>query len=328
MTTPPPERSLSIPSGAAATTAWKNLDAATRKHLMSGTPAADPMAALVAVGYARTVLSRSRWRYLAIRLGLYIVLVFGLTLLEVSVFHTHNPLPRYLAIAALIGLLLYWRRRRTALLKMEIANAAVLWPVDKAQEVPETREAPEAQDRAPEIPDTTYSATVRYRRTPILVGWGFVILLWLITITAQSPASIFTGVLGGIFTVLMVLNFLNGARPGAIALHMDASGVTAPALGISLPWPEITELRIVPNQNANGTITRQRDFVAFVPADPQAAVAGLRGRRARMGRNLIKAYGSPLALTDRMVDSTIEDILGDARRFTKAPVRAYGQPVQ
>jgi hypothetical protein len=85
-----------MPSGRNAVDAWRTLDRETRQRLLGGESAPDSTIAVIAVGYARTVLARSPRRRLWPLLAVMICAIAVLTAADVisGTSITANPVAR------------------------------------------------------------------------------------------------------------------------------------------------------------------------------------------------------------------------------------------
>jgi hypothetical protein len=100
---------------------------------------------------------------------------------------------------------------------------------------------------------------------------------------------------------------------GAPLLTLDRAGVTLHSARITLPWPELAEIRI--QHGAAG------DTLVFVPLDAARVLAGLRGLRRRFARDGMSRVGGPIFLRVAQLASPVEEILAAARHWSAAPVR-------
>jgi hypothetical protein len=117
-------------------------------------------------------------------------------------------------------------------------------------------------------------------------------------------------------TLLIVPLYLRAvvrAVRGAPLLTLDRAGVTLHSARITLPWPELAEIRI--QHGAAG------DLLVFVPLDAARVLAGLRGLRRRFARDGMSRVGGPIFVRAAQLASPVEEILAAARHWSAAPVR-------
>jgi hypothetical protein len=88
-------------------------------------------------------------------------------------------------------------------------------------------------------------------------------------------------------------------------------------------WSEIAEIRISPVRGGNARTT-QRRVVAFLVNDPQEAVTRSPTFAQKQARRSVDAYGTPVSVTDQLLERTAEDSVGAAAAFTSAPLRRFG----
>jgi hypothetical protein len=307
----------SAPFGPEAVQAWRALDRGVRRRLRNGVPADDPETAFVAVGYARTVQSRSLF-HRAWPIFLTVVVAGAVAGLLPG-----NPLSAFtlgavLAGAAVLGVRPLVRRRVLRLMTMENVNARLL----PAPQIPAFGEAPAALT----LPDTTNggSLVARYSTAALvrLYGAAIAVNLALPTLagvgTGDVTAALVVTACSGVALLWMAYATIRWGRPWLPAVVLDAQGVWLPAPGVRLPWAEVTEIRITPLHTGKG---RARPVVSFVVADPQAALAGWRGPHLKRARRSVTVHGTPFSVDAVLLDKTDLDIVATARAFTTAPVR-------
>lgn len=304
--------------------AWRELDHQTRRRLLAaGEPAGDPMVAVVAVGYARTMLTRSRSRRLKLLLPLMACAVAFMVAADLiygkSVLAT--PLGALLYFAVIFaGLLLgrLWTLRQTVrLLRMETVNASRLWRT----------EAPAPAAAVLPLPPGTGPVAFRFSPRKLLRLYGTVAvvfaltqLIWMVPGEAGMAAVLTVLVLAGVCRIGYLL--VRRMRPWQAPIVLDEAGITFVAQGARAAWTEITQIRVSPVRAGNRR-TAQRQVVAFLVTDPNAAVARFQPFAQRAARRSLEAYGTPMTVTDLFLDTTCEDILATAARFTTAPIRRF-----
>jgi hypothetical protein len=307
-----------IPSGAAALTAWRELDRRTRRDLFRGTgPHPDPMVACVAVGYARTMLG-GRSRYLLRSLlfaGGTLLLALGSTAVALGTDRPElAPVLPVLVIMPFVVLFAIGRvRLRLRLIRMENANTPALL-------------ASEMFPPAPEPPPATGEPVkVAYDRRAVLGPYARSVLI-------SAGASVGMFFLWGRFALLVVALFalmwvllgyhlVRWVLPGRPVFVLDGAGVTVRDT-LRAPWSAITEIRVLPLRGTNRPSPANR-VVVFVCADPQAPFAHLTGFRRNNARRTLKYYGSSLAVAGRGLDHSVEQIVAAATAFRPIPVRYF-----
>ncbi len=96
-------------------------------------------------------------------------------------------------------------------------------------------------------------------------------------------------------------------------LTLDATGVTLHSARVSLPWSGLSEIRI----SQRGPLP---DLLVFVAADPERALASLRGLPRWFARDGIRKVGGPVFVRVQDLSCPLDDVLAAARRYTDAPV--------
>jgi hypothetical protein len=180
--------------------------------------------------------------------------------------------------------------------------------------------------------------SVRYDRRRVLrhSAWLLGILCCMAIVLAGQALStgitVAFGALGGflvIFGLLIVVPhavlLVRWVLPGRPIVELDADGVHMPSIACHVPWDSLAEVRLVPvryaKRGAQGAVV-----VAFVPQDPAALLAAITGvsrpRKRRLERSL-RVYGTPMSVSDNMIDHPAEEIATAAAAFAATPVRRY-----
>jgi hypothetical protein len=232
------------------------------------------------------------------------------------------------------------RRQILQLVRMENVNASRLWvtemppppapwPTRPMNSVPYPYPAPSPYP-APTSPTTTGGEPVIFRfSTRRLLGlYGtLAAMLALTQVIWLQPGQ---RLLAGLVTLLMgaalglvVYRVVRRGRPWEPPVVLDTEGIVFPAQGVRVAWSEIHEIRISPVRGGNAR-TAQRRVVAFIVGDPQECVQRFHAFAQKQARRSVDAYGTPISVTDQLLERTAEDIVAAAARFTSAPVRRFG----
>lgn len=87
-------------------------------------------------------------------------------------------------------------------------------------------------------------------------------------------------------------------------------GIRFPLMGVRLGWPEVSSA-------TRGTALRGRartPVLLIFPADPQAALGQVRPWLRREARGNLARYGTPIVLSGRSLDHSIDDIATAVRQ--------------
>jgi hypothetical protein len=311
-----------VPYGRVAVDAWRELDRETRRELLrSDRPHPDPAVAVVAVGYAREVLSRSPLRQVlpfALATGAVFAILF-IVIQAVGMF-SRAELNLVYTIALIVIVLLALLKRiqlsrwSIAMHRMERLNAARLWSTERT---------------GPTVaPHDGTTVVVRYRRGARVPAFGVLgvlvaaveALVWWSGVAALALAV--TGLLAVFLGIVIYLDRFR-VRPHLPMLIMNAAGMEIPAMGARLAWSDLAELQIHPFR-ARQVGMRTGHSVAFVLTDPGALTSQLKGWWAKRARTPLKVFGTPLVIADGFLDHTAEQIAATAASFTGAPIRRFG----
>ena len=134
----------------------------------------------------------------------------------------------------------------------------------------------------------------------------------------------FFAVFGLLIGVPQVVLLARWVLPGRPVVELDAGGVHLPSIACDLPWDSLTEVRLVPVRYGRRG-DRGAVVVAFVPQDPASVLGAVtvgRRRRKRMERSL-RVYGTPLTMSDGLLDHSGEQVAAAAAGFAAVPVRRY-----
>lgn len=91
-------------------------------------------------------------------------------------------------------------------------------------------------------------------------------------------------------------------------MALDQSGLRLPLMGLRLTWAEVSAVR--PSVDPRG-----QPVLLVLPADPEAAVGRARPwLRAELRTNLAR-YGTPIAVTGRSLDHSLDEIAAAAAAY-------------
>ena len=124
----------------------------------------------------------------------------------------------------------------------------------------------------------------------------------------------------GVLTVLIVpltVRAIWRMARGRPLLTLDGDGVTLHSARVTLPWSNISEIRITHTAQKGQTIST----IVFVPVDAERATAGLHGLRRRFAADGIRRVGGPIFARVHDLALPLDDIIAGTRRLTAAPVR-------
>ena len=234
-----------------------------------------------------------------------------------------------IAVVLAVAIIVTRPLRVRSLTKMEMANKLALVPAADGYPVgPEDVAVSPGQE-----PQATRDLAVRYQRGGImgllglLFGMGCLFLAYgLLTTTTATTERWLPGFFGALLIALTAVTAVQAVRWGVRRpiLALDADGVHMPRYGYTLPWAELAEVRLIPLRAPGLRRRRPIMIVAFVPADPEAALRGLRAKagssRFEKSRRL---YGTPLTIPDWMMDQAADQIAAAASAFAAVPVRRY-----
>jgi hypothetical protein len=298
--------------------AWRDLDRRTRRELLRGTgPHPDPMAACIAVGYARTRLgarSRHLLRSLLVALG---TLLLAMAAAAIAVSMDRPKLASVLSVLIIMPVLVTFAiartRLRLRLIRMENANTPALLASETFPPSPEP------------APGTGEPVKIAYERGAVLRQYARLLAISAAAIVGMfflwgRYALLFVALFGPIW-VLLGHHLLRWVLPRRPVLVLDDAGVNIRDT-LRVPWSAITEIRVHPLRGTNRPNPSNR-VVVFVCADPEAPLAQLTGPRRSGARRATTYYGSPLAVAGRSLDHTVEQIAAAATAFHPVPVRHF-----
>lgn len=333
-----------VPSGRPAVDAWKSLDRAARRRLLRGEPDPDPAKAVIAVGYARMVLSRSPLRR-GLPIASALVIICVVVAVVVAVADTVAPPSRgrdislFVTIPGIIvavAIAMYGRRRTVALIRMEYANASRLWATETVAGAEDVEpSAPSSPRASPQRAVATGSPTAvgagpvafRYSARAVLrlytqlaaILVACTAVIWLLP--SVRPIAVVVTILMAMVVGYLAYQFVRRVRPWEPLAVLNAEGIAFPREGVRVAWPEITEIRVSPIRGAGARTARHR-VVAFLVADPEAVVTRFRSFAQRRGRRSLSLYGTPISLTDYLLVRSAEDIVTAALGFASVPYTA------
>ena len=308
---------------------WRALDPETRRAVQRNArqlrPHPDPRVAAVAERYARQAVlgarGRLRWT-MAVIAGLAAGVGVSIGIWSPGVNAGVVTVATVLVVMAIAVVPVL---RVNLLLKIEMANKMALAPAG-APAGAEGTPAPEEWVPAGRELAVRYNRGRVLRQLGPLFGMGCVFLVYGLLVTnAAAGARFLLVVFSSLLIALALLAAIRVLRWGLRRpiLRLDAGGVHMPRYRYTLPWPEMAEVRLIPLR-AFRRGRQPATIIAFVPADPQAAVRALRANGA--GRRLEKScrlYGTPLTLVDRMMDQPADRITAAATAWAPVPVRQY-----
>lgn len=114
---------------------------------------------------------------------------------------------------------------------------------------------------------------------------------------------------------------LRWARPGRPVIELDSEGAHLHLLRLTVPWPEVSEIRLLPVRGGLGM--PNATAAGLVCADPGAVLGAARLswlRRSQLA-SATRVYGTPLVISDMTIDHTAEEIARAASRLAGVPVR-------
>jgi hypothetical protein len=218
--------------------------------------------------------------------------------------------------------------RVSLLSKMEMANKMALAPAEGG--APASAEGTATTRGQPAL--AGQDLVVKYNRGQVLrllgllFAMGCFLLAYGLLMRTDTPERWFFWLSGALLIALAVTAAVRALRWGLLRplLTLDAGGVHMPRYDYTLPWAELTEVRLIPLPNPSRRRRRPVAIVAFVPADPDAAVREVRAKGgARQFEKSWRLYGTPLTLADSLMDQTADQIAAAASAFAPVPVSRY-----
>ena len=313
---------------------WRGLDPETRRAVKRNArqlrPHPDPRVAAVAEGHARNALGRARRRtrwMVAIIAGLAAGVGASIGFWSPGV---STGVVMVVTMVAVMAIILVPILRVSLLAKMEMANKMALAPAGAPAPAPASQESiPEPGEQAPAGQDLAvrYNRGRVVRQLGLLFGLGCLFLAYgLLTPTTDTTERWLLVFFSALLIALAVIGAVRVLRWGLRRpiLTLDAAGVHMPRYRYTLPWPELAEVRLIPMQASRRARRQPTTIIAFVPADPQAALRALRANGAgrRFGKSC-QLYGTPLTLADRLMDQPASQIAAAASAFAPVPVSRY-----
>ncbi|MEV0407072.1 hypothetical protein [Actinoallomurus sp. NPDC050550] len=291
---------------------------------------------MIAVGYSRTLLARSYRRRLWPTLILAFCVVAILTVVEVATGGAvlQRPLGAVLYLALVIlsftALRSWFRRRFIQLVRMENVNASRLWATETPAPPPPPFPTP-AESSLPGSGPVAAEQPVAFRFSSrkLLRAYGTVgavLALVELIVWSEPDERVMAALLTCAFLFVIgwsVFQVIRRIRPWEAPVVLDAKGVVFPSLGGGVVWSEVTEIRLSPVRGG-GNRAAQRKVVAFLVNDPEAVVARFPASAQKRLRRSWDVYGTPISVTDLLLENTADDIVTTAARFTSVPVRRFG----
>jgi hypothetical protein len=314
------------------TTDWKGLDKQVRKTLLGGGRAPDEHTARIAVHEARARLGRG-WSRFAPALAAGAVAGLVTVALKIADAGAFMAVPVAAVVVAVA-----WREIRGMIVWSRILDR-------HAAAAPLPSPAPGADPAASGPgtvavrpgPDGTADGEIAYDLAPgqmariaVLMtagallcavaavygdavygtfSYGTVLRLSLVILAVVCA-------LGTLMPILIIASYKLWRRP---YLAIGPDGVRSPLHGRTVPWQEITEVRIMPYRGAHGKLADHK-VITFRMADPDTYLASLSGPMRQAGKGDLNAYGTPLAFTDALLHGTVQEVAAAVPRFTSVPV--------
>lgn len=345
-----------VPSGAVARDAWRELDRETRRELLrSDRPHPDPAVAVIAVGYARSMLARSGLRR---SLLVYLPIIVGGVALDLTLAFATNVssttttmLMIVIVMPTVVARRLLLRRRVIALHRMESVNAAALWSTERPAPVAQRpvpapagsagpwggRAEPQGVIEPPVIepaggagrPQPSGPVVIRYSRRFLVRTFAtlaaFVVLVETVSIwVMDSLPAMVIGALLLLAVGLTIYSTFVRARPQLPMMIMNAAGFELPSMGVRLAWSNVAEVRIHPYRKGGVGKTGRHHCVALALTDPTVLGVQLSEWWAKKTRTALSVYGTPLAIADLALDHSAEQIATAAAAFANVPIRRFG----
>jgi hypothetical protein len=119
-----------------------------------------------------------------------------------------------------------------------------------------------------------------------------------------------------IFLIVCVLRSTRLSRP---MLVLDADGVSFPPIDMTVSWAEVTTVHLLPMPAGSGRRGPHR-VVVFMTVDAERTIASAPPRMAARMRRTMRYFGSPLAVVDKGLTHSADDITRALQAFTGLPV--------
>ncbi|MGP3955506.1 hypothetical protein ACTWPT_05870 [Nonomuraea sp. 3N208] len=288
--------------------AWRRLDKQVRRELLRATQRhPDPQVAAVAAAYARSMLGLSGYfrRLVLPALLLVLLLLVALTASVIATFAASVEDSRFQLVALVLwvaGVIWFVQRdlrRLKALMRMEYANS------------PAVSVTPPASGPAAPL-------VVRYDMKQVRRDWALaglfpgalVVVALVVGPPAVSIPLLALAVIGGIVLLSVRLD-----KP---VLVLAESGVSLPRHGFTVPWPQISAIRLMPLPRGTGRSGSHR-IVGFVLADEKHTLRTAPPRLAKQMRRSKSYFGNPLVIADKSLTSDAAAIVQAARALADVP---------
>jgi hypothetical protein len=114
------------------------------------------------------------------------------------------------------------------------------------------------------------------------------------------------------------------ALPGRSLIDLDGSGAWLNAVGLMVPWSEVSEITLFPARAGLGR-ARAPEILGLACADPEAVLGATRlsWLRRRALRRAARACGTPFTICGTLTDQTAEQIASAASGLAGLPVRRF-----
>jgi hypothetical protein len=302
----------------------------------------------VAARYARWYLDARTWQARTQRLALAVVILDVLVAAGVLGWLSGGPVADrpgtlektliwLVAVVIAVAVVLPYAIRKGRIIRryrLELANKLTLESVAVAA----SAASPAGPPRSAAAPAAGRELSVRYDRRRVLrqSAWllGLLCCMAIVLVDQGLSAGItvtfdalcaFLVVFGLLVVAPHVVLVVRWVLPGRPIVELDADGVHMASIACHVPWDSLAEVRLVPvryaKRGAQGAVV-----VAFVPQDPPALVAAITGvsrpRKRRLERSL-RVYGTPMSISDNVIDHPAEQIAAAAAAFAAVPVRRY-----
>ncbi|MEV1168870.1 hypothetical protein [Nonomuraea sp. NPDC049784] len=107
-------------------------------------------------------------------------------------------------------------------------------------------------------------------------------------------------------------------RPDKPVLVLDESGVTLPRHGFTVPWSQISAVRLMPLPRGTGRSGAHR-IVGFVLADEEQTLRTAPPRLVKRMRRSKSYFGNPLVIVDKSLTSEAAAITQAAHALAGVP---------
>ena len=113
---------------------------------------------------------------------------------------------------------------------------------------------------------------------------------------------------GGVLLALFGYPVIVSTACRVPVLAVGDDGIRLPLMGVRLGWPEVSSVK------RGADLRAQQSLLLIFPADPQAALSQVRPWLRRQARADRARYGTPIAVSDRSLDHSVDHIAAAIRR--------------